>query len=56
MDDRFSLPTGSADCQKLMESLGIRHSLADVFHYRDYRYGKFEDAVGQARRDCDSAR
>jgi len=51
MDDNALPPAGSMDRQKLMESFGIRHSLADVFHYRDYRYAKLEDAIAQARRD-----
>jgi hypothetical protein len=55
MDNKVLL-SGSADRQKLMESLGIRHSLADVFHYGEYRYGKLEDAVAQAKRDRSSAR
>jgi hypothetical protein len=51
MDDHFPALSDSADRQKLMDSLGITHVLTDVFHYRDYRYGKLEDAVAQARRD-----
>jgi hypothetical protein len=37
---------------ELMEKLGIRHVLVDVFHYREYRYGKLDDAVAQAMRDA----
>jgi hypothetical protein len=39
-----------------MERLGIKHTLADVFTYREYRYGKLGDAVAQAMRDQDSAK
>ena len=41
----------AASRQALLQKLGIRHVLTDVFYYRDYRYNKFEDAVAQALRD-----
>lgn len=56
MADNNLPAAGSADGRVLMESLGIRHVLTDVFHYRDYRYGKLEDAVAQAMRDRASTR
>jgi hypothetical protein len=56
MDDNTMPSAGSTDGRKLMESLGIRHALVDVFFYRDYRYGKLDDAVAQARRDLNSMR
>jgi hypothetical protein len=55
MDDYKLPPANSADGRILMESLGITHSLADVFHFGDYRYGKLEDTVAQAKRSRDSA-
>jgi len=36
---------------EVMEKLGIRHNLVDVFLYRDYRYSKFEDALAEATRN-----
>jgi hypothetical protein len=42
--------------QELMERLGIRHALTDVFYYRGYRYGKLDDAVAQAVRDQEAAK
>ena len=40
--------------ETIMENLGIVRVPADVFHYRQYRYSKFEDAVAQAKRDLTS--
>lgn len=51
MDGKDLNFTSSTDQQELMEKLGIRHILVDVFYYRDYRYGKFDDAIAQAMRD-----
>lgn len=51
MDDNSLPAPNSKNGQILMDSLGITHALTDVFYYRDYRYGKLEDAVAQARRD-----
>ena len=56
MEDNMFCHANSADARILMESLGIRHAVTDVFYYRDYRYGKLEDAVTQARRDRCSTR
>ena len=56
MDDNTLPAPDSTDGQILMESLGITHTLTDVFYYRDYRYGRLEDAVAQARRDRGSSR
>ena len=49
------LDSETARSDELMERLGIKHALADVFTYRDYRYGKLSDAVAQAMRDQDTA-
>jgi hypothetical protein len=56
MDDNTLPSASSTDGRILMEKLGIRHALADIFHYGGYRYGRLEDAVAQARRDCSSGR
>jgi len=40
----------SAEQLVLMEKLNIRHSVVDNFHYQDYRYTNFDDAVAQATR------
>ena len=37
--------------EAIMENLGIVRMPADVYHYRQYRYSRFEDAVAQAKRD-----
>ena len=49
------LESEPAKHNELMERLGIRHALADIFIYRDYRYGKLDDAVEQAMRDQQTA-
>ena len=41
----------SAEKRKMMAQLGITHFFIDNFHYREYRYTNFEDAIAQARRD-----
>lgn len=46
----------SAGRQGLMEKLGIGHGLPDAFRYREYRYGKLDDAVAQALRDREAAK
>lgn len=51
MSDKKAESAGSAGRQELLEKYCIRHVPADVFYYRDYRYGKLEDAVAQAMRD-----
>jgi hypothetical protein len=33
--------------EAIMENLGIVRIPADVYHYRQYRYSRFEDAVAQ---------
>jgi len=38
-------------CDMIMENLGIVRTTVDIYHYREYRYSKFEDAVAQAKRD-----
>jgi hypothetical protein len=38
-----------------MARYGITRVSADIFHYRDYRYAKFGDAVAQAKRDANAA-
>lgn len=38
-----------------MARYGITRVLADMFHYRDYRYAKLSDAVAQAKRDANAA-
>ena len=43
----------AARTRDLLERLGIRHVLTDVFTYRDYRYGKLDGA--QATRDQEPA-
>lgn len=42
---------GSLEQHILMDALGIRHTLSDQFHYREYRYTNLEDAIAQAKRD-----
>ena len=37
--------------EMVMENLGIVRATVDIYHYRQYRYSKFEDAVAQAKRD-----
>jgi hypothetical protein len=49
------LESESAKHNELMARLGIKHALADVFVYREYRYGKLDDAVAQAKRDQQTA-
>jgi hypothetical protein len=51
MHDLSSPPAGSLEQHVLMGALGIRHTLLDQFHYRDYRYTNLQDAIAQARRD-----
>jgi hypothetical protein len=51
MEHTTRTPDDPAELKTLMETLGITHTLADIFSYRDYRYGKIEDAVAQAMRD-----
>lgn len=41
----------TTDDEELMKTLGIVRIPAHVYHYRQYRYSRFEDAVAQARRD-----
>jgi hypothetical protein len=50
MSNKLDSKPLSAEQLVLMEKLNIRHSLVDNFHYRDYRYTKFDDAVAQAMR------
>jgi len=38
-----------------MARYGIRRVPADMFHYREYRYGKLSDAIAQAERDANAA-
>ena len=38
-------------CEMIMENLGIVRTTVDIYHYREYRYSKFDDAVAQAKRD-----
>jgi hypothetical protein len=50
--DELSSPSADAlEQHVLMEALGIRHTLLDQFHYRDYRYTNLQDAIAQAERD-----
>ena len=56
MSDTSVKTANAAEQQQLLERLGIRHVLADVFYYRQYRYGKLDDAVAQAMRDQDAAK
>ncbi len=37
--------------EMIMENLGIARATVDIYHYRQYRYSRFEDAVAQAKRD-----
>jgi len=47
----FQNRADSLELHILIQALGIRHTLSDVFHYRNYRYTNVEDAMAQARRD-----
>ena len=38
-----------------MARYGITRVPADMFHYREYRYGKLSDAIAQAKRDTNAA-
>jgi len=38
-----------------MAGYGITRVPADMFHYREYRYGKLSDAIAQAKRDANAA-
>ena len=51
MNDNSPQSAHSPDQKEMMERFGIRHVMADVFHYRDYRYTRLDDAVAQAIRD-----
>jgi len=54
MNERHSPTAAPESREMIMESLGIVRVPADVYHYRQYRYSKFEDAVAQAKRDLES--
>jgi hypothetical protein len=53
MHDLSSPPAGTLEQHVLMHALGIRHTLSDQFHYRDYRYTSLQDAIAQAKRDLE---
>ena len=41
----------SQETQELLARYGITRVPADIFQYRQYRYGDLKDAVAQAERD-----
>lgn len=43
------------DASGEMATYGITRVPADMFHYREYRYGKLSDAIAQAKRDANTA-
>jgi len=47
-----SIPAATPKSREMiMEKLGIVRTTVDIYHYREFRYSKFEDAVAQAKRD-----
>ena len=55
MDDKYPQFASSVAQEELMKRFGIKHAMADVFYYREYRYGRIDDAIAQAMRDLRSS-
>ncbi len=51
MNEEPTPPTTPENRDVIVENLGLVRATVDIYHYRQYRYSRFEDAVAQAKRD-----